>query len=95
MNPLVRSARVAFTAAVLLAGALLPGSPAFATDPEPGTIEGIPATVTEPGAVAPAEDAQGKECTWGCLRWDNLCNVDPRGNYKCRRSCSQFGKVCE
>lgn len=36
-----------------------------------------------------------KQCSWSCLKWSKLCNVDPRGVYKCRRTCANFGEVCE
>ncbi len=61
-----------------------------------------PPASTSPSAEAPAEDAaqttgeaSGDDCTWGCLRWGKMCNVDPRGVYKCRRSCERFGEICE
>ena len=34
-------------------------------------------------------------CVHGCQRWGKVCNVDPRGAYKCRRRCEKFGKICE
>ncbi|MDP6182669.1 MAG: hypothetical protein QF609_02520 [Gammaproteobacteria bacterium] len=45
-------------------------------------------------ATNTAGDA-AKQCTWACLKWTKLCNVDPRGVYKCRRACADFGEVCE
>lgn len=35
------------------------------------------------------------KCVHGCQRWGKMCNVDPRGVYKCRRRCEKFGKICE
>ena len=39
--------------------------------------------------------AEGDKCIHGCLRWGKFCNVDPRGEYKCRRRCEKFGEICE
>jgi hypothetical protein len=35
------------------------------------------------------------KCVHGCQRWGKVCNVDPRGVYKCRRQCQKFGEICE
>ena len=40
-------------------------------------------------------DGGDKNCTWACLRWGKMCNVDPRGVYKCRKTCEKFGEQCE
>lgn len=50
------------------------------------------ATVTAP-SPRPAE--QTKQCYNGCQRWGQMCNVDPRGVYKCQRRCEKFGEICE
>jgi hypothetical protein len=50
---------------------------------------------------APANDAPptgqvvAPQCVHGCERWGKVCNVDPRGVYKCRRVCEKFGEICE
>jgi len=58
-----------------------------------------PAQAAPPEAPAAAGEGAGKQdgedCTWGCLRWGKQCNVDPRGVYRCRRSCERFGQICE
>ncbi len=36
-----------------------------------------------------------KQCYNGCQSWGQICNVDPRGVYKCQRRCEKFGKICE
>lgn len=46
-----------------------------------------------PGNAAPAD--QEPKCVHGCQRWGKVCNVDPRGVYKCRRRCEKFGEICE
>ncbi len=46
-------------------------------------------------ANAESKNNEDKQCTWACLKWDKICNVDPRGVYKCRRMCANFGEVCE
>ena len=33
-------------------------------------------------------------CSWECLKWGKVCNIDPRGVYKCRRVCENFGERC-
>jgi hypothetical protein len=58
-------------------------SPAVATD-------SAKVTVPTPLAAEPA-----KQCYNGCQRWGQLCNVDPRGVYKCQRRCEKFGQICE
>lgn len=55
-----------------------------------GTADATPVT---PQAPAPAE--QNKQCFNGCQRWGQMCNVDPRGVYKCQRRCEKFGEICE
>jgi hypothetical protein len=83
------------------------GSPVWA---EPQVAEADLATVIAQGeaadGVAVTIDPSGGDgkstvenkddnCTWGCLRWGKFCNVDPRGVYKCRRTCERFGQQCE
>ena len=50
-------------------------------------------------AASPTGQSQGTgkdgKCVHGCLRWGEFCNVDPRGDYKCRRRCEEFGEICE
>jgi hypothetical protein len=55
------------------------------------TDGGIIIDPTNDDAEASSEDEE-KNCTWGCLRWGKFCNVDPRGVYKCRRTCERFGQ---
>lgn len=50
------------------------------------------AAVTAP-SPPPAE--QAKQCYNGCQRWGQMCNVDPRGVYKCQRRCEKFGEICQ
>ncbi|MGE0484677.1 MAG: hypothetical protein AB7Q81_11095 [Gammaproteobacteria bacterium] len=74
-------------AAVLLAAALIFGVAA-------------PLAVAESTEHQPASTSTtGKEdeprCVHGCERWGKVCNVDPRGVYKCRRICEKFGEICE
>ena len=47
--------------------------------------------------TAPAADSGAKQprCVHGCERWAKVCNVDPRGVYKCQRRCEKFGEICE
>ena len=60
------------------------------------------------GATEPARDGQARQptpnaqqapaqprCVHGCLRWGKVCNVDPRGVYRCQRRCEKFGEICE
>jgi hypothetical protein len=48
-----------------------------------------------PAEPAPDKEPIAKQCEWACERWTKVCNVDPRGVYKCRRTCAKFGEVCE
>ena len=81
---------------VLLGGVLLACKVCAEDDP---TTTAEPAEITQrvDGAsdAAPPSGDEGKNCSWSCLRWDKLCNVDRRGIYKCRRMCAEFGEVCE
>ena len=36
--------------------------------------------INEPRTSEPTGN-EGKQCTWSCLKWSKLCNVDPRGVY--------------
>jgi hypothetical protein len=54
------------------------------------------------GSASPAQegapgtkDEDAPRCVHGCERWGKMCNVDPRGVYKCRRVCEKFGEICE
>lgn len=51
--------------------------------------------VRPPAQSAAEQDKQEKRCVHGCERWGKVCNVDPRGVYKCRRRCEKFGEICE
>ena len=57
----------------------------------------LSAETNEPLPVEPepANEPTGKQCEWACERWTKMCNVDPRGVYKCRRTCAKFGEICE
>ncbi len=48
-----------------------------------------------PAEPEPEKEVAGEQCEWACERWTKTCNVDPRGVYKCRRTCAKFGEVCE
>ena len=49
-----------------------------------------------PAVPAPAVPAdKPKQCYNGCQSWGQMCNVDPRGVYKCQRRCEKFGEICE
>lgn len=83
-----RSARVRPVLTVLLAPILalvLATTPVVAAEPEQGAT---PAAGSEKPKKEPV-------CVHGCQRWGKLCNVDPRGVYKCRRTCEKFGEICE
>lgn len=59
-----------------------------------------PNTAAEADAPALASPAavtadQSKQCYSGCQSWGQMCNVDPRGVYKCQRRCERFGEICE
>ena len=78
--------------ALLLLAALPPavlaeGFDAPKTDP---AVDTPAATVTQPAATDKAP-----KCYHGCLNWGQMCNVDPRGVYKCQRRCEKFGEICE
>ena len=93
---LTRSARLLCIAPRVVALLLLAAFPlaVLAEDldaPQNDTAVNAPAaTVTPP---APAEKAP--KCYNGCLNWGQMCNVDPRGVYKCQRRCEKFGEICE
>ena len=56
-----------------------------------------PKTGSEADAAAPAAPSaeQAPKCYNGCLNWGQMCNIDPRGVYKCQRRCEKFGEICE
>lgn len=56
------------------------------------SAQGDEAPPAEPGSD---KETVGKQCEWACERWTKMCNVDPRGVYKCRRTCAKFGEICE
>ena len=67
---------------------------AWATDTNsPNTASASDATAISSPAAAPVE--QPKQCYSGCQSWGQMCNVDPRGVYKCQRRCEKFGEICE
>jgi hypothetical protein len=49
----------------------------------------------EPAAASSTDKKDEPRCVHGCERWGKVCNVDPRGVYKCRRICEKFGEICE
>lgn len=61
------------------------------------TVACVSAQVDESQKTAPRPTGEttGKQCEWACERWTKMCNVDPRGVYKCQRTCAKFGEVCE
>ena len=63
----------------------------------PAADAGDPATRRTDERVLPAEPATTPppRCVPGCERWGRVCNVDPRGVYKCQRRCERFGEICE
>lgn len=60
---------------------------------DPDAAADTAAATTAPSAAAPAD--KPKQCYNGCQRWGQMCNVDPRGVYKCQRRCEKFGEICE
>ena len=60
--------------------------------PDAGEPAAASAQVTAP---TPFPVEQAKQCYNGCQRWGQMCNVDPRGVYKCQRRCEKFGEICE
>jgi len=48
-----------------------------------------------PVPATPESGAKEPRCVHGCERWAKVCNVDPRGVYKCQRRCEKFGEICE
>ncbi len=50
-------------------------------------------TANQPAPNPGAEP--GGQCVWACKRWEKRCNLDPRGEYDCRRQCADFGEICE
>ena len=75
------------TAAVVLFATLLMATPAVAADNDADNRTPAPSPTA-------GQDAEPK-CVHGCQRWGKVCNVDPRGVYKCRRTCEKFGEICE
>lgn len=51
------------------------------------------AAADAPAAASSVEHAP--KCYQGCARWGQMCNVDPRGVYKCQRRCEKFGEICD
>ena len=76
-------------------------NPRTAPAPAADTASPVPAQAPAPAAresapddALPGEVREGK-CTFGCLRWTQMCNVDPRGVYRCQRGCARMGEVCQ
>lgn len=77
-------------ASVIALVALLPLA-APAEDPAPAA-----ATISEAAtSAAPQPAAEATDCPLACLRWGRFCNIDPRGIYKCQRTCESFGPDCD
>ena len=53
------------------------------------------AAADSPASASAAPADQPKQCYSGCQSWGQMCNVDPRGVYKCQRRCEKFGEICE
>ncbi|MGE0387644.1 MAG: hypothetical protein AB7Q97_23200 [Gammaproteobacteria bacterium] len=79
--------------AVASARAADPGPAAGADTPPAGSS--APSETDRPLIQTPGADPASKKCSWGCLRWTETCNVDPRGVYRCMRTCAQTGETCE
>ena len=80
---------------VLLCGAMVL---AFASNGSLAADLNTPKTGAEvdaPMPAAAAAPAKAPKCYNGCINWGQMCNVDPRGVYKCQRRCEQFGEICE
>ncbi len=75
------------TAVLALLISMLMAMPVAAADNDTGNTEREPASTTR-------QESEPK-CVHGCQRWGKVCNVDPRGVYKCRRTCEKFGEICE
>jgi hypothetical protein len=69
------------------------GGMAADLDPAAAAAEAEAVTTPSPAGAPPAE--QPKQCYSGCQSWGQMCNVDPRGVYKCQRRCEKFGEICE
>ena len=72
--------------------ALLSCGALAADDNTPPASAEAAARVAAP-AAAPVD--KPKQCYNGCQSWGQMCNVDPRGVYKCQRRCEKFGEICE
>lgn len=84
MSCITRRSSFAALAVALLGLALVTAVPAQERSP-----------AQPPAQSAAGQDKQEKRCVHGCERWGKVCNVDPRGVYKCRRRCEKFGEICE
>lgn len=78
--------RLSSAVALVLLLVLAPATVADDTTPRPADARVPPAA---PVATPPPR------CVPGCERWGRVCNVDPRGVYKCQRRCERFGEICE
>lgn len=85
---LERMARLGALLALLATSAVVTAQ----TDTAPAGGTGTPAPADS--TTAPAEPAP-TQCIHGCQRWGKMCNIDPRGVYKCYRRCEKFGEICE
>ncbi len=74
-----------------------PAPPASERQPPasaPDTAAAPAAPESTPGDALP-DEVRGETCSFGCLRWTQMCNVDPRGVYRCQRGCARMGQVCQ
>ena len=78
---------------LVLAGLLVFSLSGAAADLNPSSPEAEAVTTTSPADAPPADPP--KQCYSGCQSWGQMCNVDPRGVYKCQRRCEKFGEICE
>ncbi len=78
---------------LVLAGLFVCSFGGMAADLDPAAAEAEAVTTASPADAPPAD--QPKKCYSGCQSWGQMCNVDPRGVYKCQRRCEKFGEICE
>lgn len=48
-----------------------------------------PAPEAEPGP-----GADGRNCVLVCTEWEEVCDIDPRGQKRCHRVCRRMGEQC-
>lgn len=78
---------------LVLAGLVMFSLCGVAADLNPPSAEADAVTTTNPSSAPPVDPP--KQCYSGCQSWGQMCNVDPRGVYKCQRRCEKFGEICE